>query len=80
MVVIAGPILGSHGRCGTEWRGCVVLAQSHGSGRGKCAGANPSLELRDANGAFLAANNDWQDNPAHGAELTAAGLAPMKHP
>jgi hypothetical protein len=38
--------------------------------------ANPTLELRDNNGALLFANNDWQENPAHAAELTAAGLAP----
>ena len=29
-----------------------------------------------ANGALLVANNDWQDDPAQAAELTAAGLAP----
>jgi hypothetical protein len=38
--------------------------------------ANPTLELRDGNGTLLVANNDWQDNPAQAAELTAAGLAP----
>jgi len=38
--------------------------------------ADPTLELRDNNGALLFANNDWQDNPAQAAELTAAGLAP----
>jgi hypothetical protein len=38
--------------------------------------ANPTLELRDSNGALLMADNDWQDNPAQAAELTAAGLAP----
>jgi hypothetical protein len=38
--------------------------------------ANPSLELRDANGALVSSNNDWQDNPAQGAEIAAAGLAP----
>lgn len=38
--------------------------------------ANPTLELRDNNGSVLFANNDWQDNPAQAAELTAAGLAP----
>lgn len=38
--------------------------------------ANPTLELRDSNGALLIANNDWQDDPAQAAELTAAGLAP----
>jgi glucose/arabinose dehydrogenase len=38
--------------------------------------ANPTLELRNNNGALLVANNDWQENPAQTAELTAAGLAP----
>ena len=38
--------------------------------------ANPTLELRDSNGALLASNNDWQDNPAQRAELIGAGLAP----
>jgi WD40 repeat protein len=38
--------------------------------------ANPTLELRDSNGALLMANNDWRDNSAQAAELTAAGLAP----
>jgi hypothetical protein len=38
--------------------------------------ANPALELRDSNGSLLMSNNDWQDDPAQAAELTAAGLAP----
>jgi hypothetical protein len=37
---------------------------------------NPTLELRNSNGALLVMNNDWQDDPAQAAELTAAGLAP----
>jgi glucose/arabinose dehydrogenase len=37
---------------------------------------DPTLELRDNNGALLVSNNDWQDNPAQAAELIAAGLAP----
>ena len=36
---------------------------------------NPTLELRDSNGALLASNNDWQDDLGQAAELTAAGLA-----
>jgi hypothetical protein len=36
---------------------------------------DPTLELRDANGALLIANNDWQDNPLQAAEISAAGLA-----
>jgi hypothetical protein len=38
--------------------------------------ANPTLELRDGNGALLMANEDWQDDSAQAAELIAAGLAP----
>ncbi len=38
--------------------------------------ANPILELRDGNGAMVMGNNDWQDNAAQAAELSAAGLAP----
>jgi Tol biopolymer transport system component len=38
--------------------------------------SDPTLELRDNNGALVVANNDWQDNQAQAAELTAAGLAP----
>jgi uncharacterized delta-60 repeat protein len=41
--------------------------------------ANPTLELRDGNGALLLSNNDWQDDPAQAAELTAAGLAPINN-
>ena len=37
---------------------------------------DPTLELRDANGSMLSSNNNWQDDPAQAAELTARGLAP----
>jgi hypothetical protein len=38
--------------------------------------ANPTLELRDTNGTLILSNNDWRDNAAQAAEITAAGLAP----
>jgi hypothetical protein len=41
--------------------------------------SDPTLELRAANGALIAQNDNWQDNPAHAAELTALGLA-LQHP
>jgi serine protease AprX len=41
--------------------------------------ADPTLELRDGNGTLLFANNNWQDNPAQAAELTAADLAPTNN-
>jgi hypothetical protein len=37
--------------------------------------ANPTLELRSANGTLLADNDDWQQDSAH-AELATTGLAP----
>jgi hypothetical protein len=38
--------------------------------------ANPTLELRNSNGTLLISDEDWQDNAAQAAEITAAGLAP----
>ena len=38
--------------------------------------ANPTLELRDSNGALLIGNDDWQDDPAQASQISAAGLAP----
>lgn len=35
---------------------------------------DPTLELRDANGAVLVANDNWIDDPASAASLTANGL------
>jgi uncharacterized repeat protein (TIGR01451 family) len=37
--------------------------------------ADPTLELRDANGALLVANDDWQSDPISAAQLSANGLA-----
>jgi hypothetical protein len=36
---------------------------------------DPTLELRDANGALITANDNWQDDPVSAALLTANGLA-----
>lgn len=38
---------------------------------------DPTLELRDGNGALLTSNDNWKDNSAQAAEITAAGLAPQ---
>ena len=37
---------------------------------------DPTLELRDKDGNLLRSDNDWQDDSAQAAEITAAGLAP----
>ena len=38
--------------------------------------ADPTLELRDANGALLISNDNWMDDATSAALLTANGLAP----
>jgi hypothetical protein len=37
--------------------------------------ADPTLELHDANGALIKANDNWQDDPVSASLLTANGLA-----
>lgn len=39
--------------------------------------ADPTLELHDSNGALLASNDNWQDDPASAGQLNAHGLAPQ---
>jgi hypothetical protein len=38
--------------------------------------ADPTLELHNANGTIMVSNDNWQDDPASAALLTANGLAP----
>ncbi|MFZ1217888.1 MAG: alkaline phosphatase family protein [Chthoniobacterales bacterium] len=40
---------------------------------------DPTLELRNGNGLLITPNDDWQDDSAQAAQLTALGLAPS-HP
>ena len=73
-IVIAGFIVGgTSGSDKTIVRGIGPSLAALGISN---ALADPTLELRDGNGALLRANNNWQDDPAQAAELTAAGLAP----
>jgi hypothetical protein len=37
---------------------------------------DPRLELRNADGALIGSDDNWQDDPAAAGALTAAGLAP----
>jgi hypothetical protein len=72
-IVIAGFILGSQdGNDRIIVRGLGPSLTGLGV---SSALPDPKLELRDQNGSLLKANNDWQDDPAQAAELTAAGLA-----
>jgi hypothetical protein len=73
-IVIAGFVLGTNsGDDGVIMRG---IGPSLATAGVPDALADPTLELRDGNGALLVVNNDWQDNPSQAAELIAAGLAP----
>jgi hypothetical protein len=73
-IVIAGFTLGSHsGNDRIVVRGLGPSLTAAGVAN---VLANPTLELRNSDGTLLMSNNDWQDNPAQAAELTAAGLAP----
>jgi len=72
-IVIAGFILGHNsGDDRIAVRGIGPTLTSSGVPN---ALANPTLELRNNNGTLIFSNNDWQDNSAQAAELTAAGLA-----
>jgi hypothetical protein len=71
-IVIAGFILGNNG--GPDKIMVRGIGPSLTALGVPGALANPGLELRDSNGALLISNNDWQDDPAQAAELTAAGL------
>jgi uncharacterized delta-60 repeat protein len=76
-IVIAGFVLGgSNGNDRVVARGIGPSLTAFGVAN---ALADPTLELRDSNGALLASNNDWQDNAAQAAELTAAALAPTNN-
>lgn len=73
-VVIAGFILG--GNDGSDRIVARGIGPSLASSNIPNLLADPTLELRNSDGALLIANNDWQDDAAQAAALMAAGLAP----
>lgn len=76
-IVIAGFMLGSNpSQAGNDRIVVRGIGPSLALAGVPNALVNPALELRDNNGALLIANDNWQDNTAQAAELTAAGLAP----
>jgi hypothetical protein len=76
-ILIAGFVLGDSG---VDDRVVVRGVGPSLTGAGVAnALADPILELRDVNGALIAANNDWRDNPAAADEISAAGLAPTNN-
>ena len=69
-IVIAGFILG-----GNSGEDQVVIRGLGATGVSNPL-VDPTLELRDADGALIGSDNDWQDDPAQAAALSAVGLAP----
>jgi hypothetical protein len=41
--------------------------------------ADPTMELRDANGALVRANDNWRDDPAQEALINATGIPPSNN-
>ncbi len=72
-VMIGGFILGGNNNTRTAVRGLGPSLSQFGLGN---LLADPTLELHDANGATLIANDNWNDDPAAAALLGANGLAP----
>ena len=76
-VVIAGFMLGGNpSQAGNDRIVVRGIGPSLGAAGVPNALADPTLQLRNSDGALVYANNDWQDDPAAAGELTAAGLAP----
>jgi hypothetical protein len=75
-VMIAGFILGGSGAGASD-----VILRGIGPSLGQSgvtnALADPTLELRNSDGALLVSNDNWQDDPASAAQLTSHGLAPQ---
>jgi hypothetical protein len=73
-IVIAGFTLGGHNG------GDKIVVRGLGPSLAAVGVTNalpdPTLELRDGNGALLMSDNNWQDDSGQAAELTGAGLAP----
>ncbi len=74
-VMIGGVIIGPQGAADAT---AVVRAIGPSLGAAGVSGslADPTLELHDGNGAIIATNDDWQDDPAQAALLEAANFAP----
>ncbi|MFZ1221568.1 MAG: choice-of-anchor Q domain-containing protein [Chthoniobacterales bacterium] len=73
-VMIAGFILGSGYSTSVGVRGIGPSLAQFGLSN---VLEDPTLELRDSNGAVLVANDNWQDDPFTSAQLSANGLAPQ---
>lgn len=74
-VMIAGFILGN----GTAGERVAVRALGPSLTGITNVLVNPTLELRDINGAMLISNDNWTDDASQAAELVAAGMSPSNN-
>ena len=74
-VMIGGFILGNNG--GATHVAVVGLGPSLAQFALNNLLEDPTLELHDGNGAIIASNNDWIDDPVSAAALITNGLAPQ---
>jgi len=75
-IMIAGFILG--GASGED----SIIVRGLGvdlSYWGLSALPDPKLELRNSQGALIASNDNWMDDPSQAAIIQAAGLAPTNN-
>lgn len=75
-VLIGGFILGGNGKIGASKLVVRAIGPSLAQQGVPNPLADPTLELRDQNGALLLANDNWQENSAQAAQLSGSGLAP----
>ncbi|HYJ07338.1 MAG TPA: hypothetical protein VEX43_19570 [Chthoniobacterales bacterium] len=73
-VMIGGFILGGGGNTQVALRGIGPSLSQSGLNP---VLADPTLELRDSNGALLISNDDWGSDSTSAAQLSAHGLAPQ---
>jgi hypothetical protein len=73
-VMITGFILGGGSSTNVIIR---ALGPSLGGAGVQGVLADPTLDLRDANGVRVAFNNDWQENSAQAALINATGIPPQ---
>ena len=72
-VMIAGFILGN----GTAGERVLVRAMGPSLTGITNVLANPTLDLRDGNGAVLISNDNWRDDLNQAAEIAASGMSPQ---
>jgi hypothetical protein len=78
-VLIGGFILGGNNEPGASKVVVRAIGPSLAQSGVANALADPTLELRDANGAAITSNDNWQDDQQQAAQLRASGVPPTNN-